>query len=102
MNTTFRIKLRDKLSHVVSEVQRGVEQLDHVSEHLTLPNHVELKAVDVDVIKSLGFVLSEVLTKDVICCQLRVKLIGTTMMLYGASFKHWESPVSGSLQDACW
>ena len=102
MNTTFRIKLRDKLSHVVSEVQRGVEQLDHVSEHLTLPNHVELKAVDVDVIKSLGFVLSEVLTKDVVCCQLRVKLVGTTMMLYGASFKHWESPVSGSLQDACW
>ena len=57
MNTTFRIKLRDKLSHVVSEVQKGMGQLDHVSEHLTLPNHIELKAVDVDVIKSLGFVL---------------------------------------------
>ena len=102
MNTIFRIKLRDKLLHVVSEVQRGLEKLDHVGDHLALPNHVELKAADVDAIKSLGFVLSEVLTKDVICCQLRVKLIGTTMMLYGASFKHWESPVSGSLQDACW
>ena len=102
MNTIFRIKLRDKLLHVVSEVQRGLEKLDHVGDHLALPNHVELKAADVEAIKSLGFVLSEVLTKDVISCQLRVKLMGTTMILYGASFKHWESPHSGSLQGASW
>ena len=94
MNTIFRIKLRDKLIHVVSDAQRGVEQLDHVSEHLAVPNHVDLKAVAVDVIKSLGFVLTEVLTKDVVCFQLRVKLVGSSMMLYGASFKHWEKPVS--------
>ena len=102
MNTIFRIKLRDKLLHVVSEVQRGLEKLDHVGDHLALPYHVELKAADVEAIKSLGFVLSEVLTKDVISCQLRVKLMGTTMILYGASFKHWESPHSGSLQGAGW
>ena len=102
MNTIFRIKLRDKLIHVVSDAQRGVEQLDHVSELLAVPTHVDLKAVAVDVIKSLGFVLNEVLTKDVVYFQLRVKLVGSSMVLYGASFKHWEKPVSGSLLAACW
>ena len=81
MNTIFRIKLRDKLLHVVSEVQRGLEKLDHVGDHLALPNHVELRAGDVEAIKSLGFVPSEVLTKDVISCQLRVKLIVSCVTL---------------------
>ena len=102
MSTIFRIKLRDKLLHVVSEVQRELQKLDHVGGHLSLPAHVELKAADVEVIKSMGFVPSEVLTKDVISFQLRVKMMGTTMTLYGTSFKHWESPLSGSLLGAVW
>ena len=68
MTDNFRIKLRDKLLHVVGEIQRGLEGLE--SSPVAIPSHVALIPVSLEDIKSLGFVPSEVHTKDVVSCQL--------------------------------
>ena len=91
MTENFRVKIKDKLLHVVGEIQKGLEGMDS-SSPVAIPNHIALIPVSLVDIKALGFVSSEVHTKDIVSCQLRVRLVNNNLVLYGASFKNWEKP----------
>ena len=69
---------------------------------LILHNHVELQVAGVETIRSMGFVPSETITKNFISFQLRTRMLGTKVILVGASFTCWDSPDSGTLADAEW
>ena len=89
----YRLTVRDKMEHVLLQLQKNLVTQVSTAQAMPVPGFVHLQEGSLDEIKIMGFQEIEKYETMKMDFQLRLRLseVGT-IMLVGASFRNWHKP----------